>query len=74
MRAMSFMLFGVSPLDVTTWTASGVVVLAACLAAGYPAARRRRAARPDDGAPGRTVIARPSTAPTRAVGASHTIY
>ena len=39
-RAVSFALFGVGLLDVTAWAGAGVVILTACLAAGYPAARR----------------------------------
>ena len=39
-RALSSVLFGVGALDVLTWGSAGVVILTACLAAGYLPARR----------------------------------
>ena len=39
-RALSSVLFGVGALDVVTWGCAGVVILTACLAAGYLPARR----------------------------------
>ena len=39
-RALSAVLFGVGALDIVTWGGAGVVVLTACLAAGYLPARR----------------------------------
>ena len=39
-RAVTSLLFGVSALDVVTWAGAGVVILTACVAAGYVPARR----------------------------------
>ena len=39
-RVLSSVLFGVGALDVVTWGCAGVVILTACLAAGYLPARR----------------------------------
>ena len=39
-RVMTALLFGVSALDVLTWVGAGVVILTACVAAGYLPARR----------------------------------
>ena len=39
-RVMTSLLFGVSALDVVTWAGAGVVILTACVAAGYVPARR----------------------------------
>ena len=39
-RALSAVLFGVGTFDAATWVVAGIVIVAACMAAGYLPARR----------------------------------